>query len=188
MAKKNTKNAAPKQERPRHDDGKYGEVLYSFSYDMDDINLFNASSLIGPSRIHQVFPIASMLLLLVIIGSLYDREHPIYPLAITAFVLFIGISSMINNWTKVRDWYVTKTNLMQPGDPERRVVVTADTMVVEGPDDAVTTYPLSELKAVALDDDGALAKFGGKRYVYIPARALSDTRYAALVKMLRSRK
>ena len=77
MAKKNTKNAAPKQERPRHDDGKYGEVLYSFSYDMDDINLFNASSLIGPSRIHQVFPIASMLLLLVIIGSLYDREHPI---------------------------------------------------------------------------------------------------------------
>ena len=89
---------------------------------------------------------------------------------------------------EVRDWYVTKTNLMQPGDPERRVVVTAETMVVEGPDDAVTTYPLSELKAVALDEDGALAKFGGKRYVYIPARALSDTRYAALVKMLRSRK
>ena len=87
MAKKNTKNAAPKQERPRHDDGKYGEVLYSFSYDMDDINLFNASSLIGPSRIHQVFPIASMLLLLVIIGSLYDREHPIYPLAIAAFAM-----------------------------------------------------------------------------------------------------
>ena len=188
MAKKNTKNAAPKQERPRHDDGKYGEVLYSFSYDMDDINLFNASSLIGPSRIHQVFPIASMLLLLVIIGSLYDREHPIYPLAVAAFVGFIALSTVVNKWTSIRSWYVSKSTLDQPGSLDRHVVVTAQEIVVEGPDDMVTTYPLSELKAVALDEDGALAKFGGKRYVYIPARALSDTRYAALVKMLRSRK
>ena len=179
------KKAAPKQEKPKRDDEKYGDVQYSFSYDMDDLNFYNATCLIGSGRLQQFFPPIGMILLLIIILSLYDREHPIYPLAVAAFISFIALSTVINKWTTIRNWYVAKTTLGQLGSPERHVVVTADTITQEGPDDTVATYPLSEIRRVAEDDDGALVKLGKGRYVYIPRKALSDSRYNALVKMLR---
>lgn len=182
------KKPVPQPEKPKHDDAKYGDVLYSFSYDMDDMNFFNAMSLVGSGRLQQFFPPISMVLLLIIIMSLYDREHPIYPLAVAAFVGFIALSTVVNKWTSIRSWYVSKSTLDQPGSLDRHVVVTAQEIVVEGPDDMVTTYPLSEIKKVSQDEDGALVKLGKRRYVYIPQKALSDSRYTALIKLLRSSK
>ena len=189
MAKKSdAKNqASPKTEKPKHNDEQYGEVLYSYSYDLDDLNYFNASGLVGPGRMQQIFALVSMALLLVIIGSLYDTEPPLYPVAITAVVLFFAVGAVMGNWTKIRDRYVSSTNLAQTLDARRHVVVTPDAVVVEGPEDRVETLPLSDLRKVAADDEGVLAKFTQRRYAYVPVRALSDQRYHGLVKLLREK-
>lgn len=188
MAKATTKKTASNRGKARHDDERYGEVLYSFSYEMDDLNYFNAAGLVGSNRIQQIVAGSSMVLLLLIIGSLYDRERPLYRVAITAFILFIVLSIVGQNWTKIRDRYVSKSSLAQIGNPDRHVIVTAETMVVEGPDDTVSSYPLSEFKKLAEDSDGALAKFGKRRYVYIPRKALSETRFRNLAKMLQGKR
>ncbi|RVU96689.1 hypothetical protein EII22_10730 [Coriobacteriales bacterium OH1046] len=188
MAKATTKRAVSNRGNARHDDGKYGEVLYSFSYEMDDLNYFNAAGLVGSNRMQQILTGSSMVLLLLIIGSLYDREHPLYPVAIAAFILFLALSIASQNWTRIRDRYVSRSSLTQLGGTDRHVVVTAEAMIVEGPDDTVSSYPLSEFKKLAEDSDGALAKFGRRRYVYIPRKALSETRYRSLTKMLREQR
>lgn len=188
MAKAAGRKTASNRGKARRDDGKYGEVLYSFSYEMDDLNYFNAAGLVGSNRMQQILTGSSMALLLLIIGSLYDREHPLYPVTIAAFVLFLVLNVIGQNWTRIRDRYVSASSLTQLGSPERHVVVTTEAMIVEGPDDAASSYPLSELKKLAEDSDGALAKFGKRRYVYIPRKALSETRYRNLTKMLQEQR
>ena len=187
MARKSSKKTAPEQEKPKFDDARYGEVLYSYSFDLDNEKYFNASGLVGTSRLQQIYTIASMACLLLIILSLYDREHPIYPIAIVCFILFVGGSIAYNRSVQIRDRYVSKSTLAQTDDKARHVVVTPEKIVVEGPGDTVSEYSLSEVKKVAEDEDGALAKLGGRRYVYVPRKALSESRFNGLVKLLREK-
>ncbi len=175
------------QKTARRDDDRHGEALYSFSYDMDDVNYLNAARLVGPSRIQQIVTVSSAVFLLVIIASVYNREQPLYPATIAGFVLFFACGAVGRNWPSLRERYVARSNLAQGSAPGRRISVTAEAMIVEGHDGTACTYPLAELKGVAEDSDGALAKFGQRRYVYIPCKALSETRFRSLVKMLRER-
>ena len=187
MAKKASKKVAPKQEKPRHNDEQYGEVLYAYSYTMDDENYLNAASLVGPGRIQQIITSVSMVFLVLITVALYNEAHRVYPLAIASFVLFIALSILNQNWTKVRNRYVAGTDLNHSADSARHVVVTPEKIVVEGPGDTVRDYALSEVKSVAEDSDGALIKLGQKRYVYAPRRSFSESRYTGLVQFLREK-
>ena len=186
MAKKSNRKGAAATEKPKYDDTKYGEVRYSFSYSMGDEDYLDAKSLVGPANVTQYLSLASMALLVIVIFLLYDRSHVNMPLLIVTIVLLIVLGFAMTSWPKIVDRYISSTNIASKGGSLRHVVVTSDTLVVEGPDGQVATYPLAELKRVPSFENGALAKFGGRRYVYIPRRALSNSRYDALIKFLRS--
>lgn len=187
MAKSSAKKAAPKAERPKHNDEQYGEVLHSLSYEFNSENYFNAAGLVGSSRMQQYITVASMGLLLLIIASLYDQEHPLYPGAIAGFILFLLLSITANRWPQLRDAYLKESTLALTEDTHRHVVVTPGEIIVEGPGEEVNRYPISQIKKIAEDSDGALVKLGAMRYVYIPRKSVSETRYRALLKTLRNK-
>lgn len=169
------------------DQERYGEVLYSATYDIDDDLAQDASALYGSPHLVDAslaMAAAGVIGLMVTIPMGFHNAFA----SVISLILAVSGSTASGNWHNVQTWAIMGTNLGDSKDDlHRHLVVTEDAIHVEGPGAEVATYPLSELKRVRHDEKGCLASFGKARVAYFPAGSMSKDRLRDLEALLEER-
>ncbi|MCI6682009.1 hypothetical protein [Parafannyhessea umbonata] len=162
---------------------KYGDVLFSATYFLDEKSADNAAALYGGGRTRDL----CLVLLVVGIVMLVTNFVLGFNLAIFLIALVLAVSGATasGNWKSVTMWALMGTNLGDSKeDLNRHNVVTADEVIVEGPGAEVLRLPLHELRRVRHDEHGCLAMFGKARVAYFPASQMSVSRLRELEQFL----
>lgn len=188
MAKKKANAAARRRDNTEHfDDSAYEGIRYSLTYEMDELSFSRAAALLAPPWLYNAALVCSLIGLIGIILVLVADQNNVIPAVIFFAIAILG-SVVGNNWTRMVASRARKTTLGLPGEDKHRHVVITDKDLFElGPDDRKVSYPLSDLKRAAGDDEGCILDFGAKRYVYVPRAAMSENRYRSLVREARER-
>lgn len=192
MAKKKSnrkkRSAASSAPAVKYDDEKYGDVRFSLTYDYGELALSKAASYLGGQKARLASLALSMVCLVLMIVVLIADSHNLGPAMVLLLVSLVG-TTMTTNWHSMQVRYARKSSLGYEGSEVRRhVVVTDEAAYVVEEDGSDAKYALSELRSLSSDDDGLLAGFGNRRYVYAPAAAMSASRYQELVHFLEAAK
>lgn len=191
MAKKKTnRKARPAASAPAYkfDDEKYEGLRFSATYDYGELQLSKAASYLGGQKARAASFVVSMSCLALMIIVLLADSNNMAP-AIVLLVLSMLGTLATTNWHNMQLNYARNSSLGFRGTSTRcHVVVTDDAVFVAGEAGEEERFPLSELRSVSADDDGLLAGFGGRRYVYVPAAAMSASRFQELRRELEAAK
>ena len=187
MAKKSSAVKRVDVENSKFDDSKYGHVLYSVTYEVNEYSIDQAAGFLGGQKSKNIVLGASAMSLLLLILILINDSTALVP----AFVMVgvsIAASAAATNWHQIQSWFARRSNLGVRGinDNHRHVVVTDDFVAIEGPESYEATFPLSDLRRVDADDSICLAYFGNKYYAFFPRSAMSENRFHNLVVLLRN--
>ena len=188
MAKKNTaRRKAVAGKEAAFDDSRYGNVLYSMTFDYNELGLTRASELLAP-RMRSALSAGSFVsLALLVLAALVFGDQG-YPLLIVLFLISVGFLYASSNIARLRLRYARTTTL----DPVAyngtlHVAVGDDAIHVRDSQGAGGDYPLSELKTLGSSPEGLVAGFGSKRYVFVPRSSMSEGRFHELARMLDER-
>ena len=192
MAKKKTNRkkrsvAAASEPAYKFDDEKYGDVRFSATYDYGELALSKAASYLGGQRARAVSLAVSMVCLALMLVVLIADSHNLGPALVLLLVSGAGTIA-ITNWHKMQLNYARKSTLAYTGEARRHVVIAGDKVYCVAPGGDEDVFSLSDLRTVSADEDGLLAGFGGRRYVYVPAAAMSASRFQELVRELEAAK
>ena len=188
MAKKNAaRRKAIAESQPSFDDSKYGNVLYSMTFDYNELSLTRASELLAP-RMRGALSAASFISLAVLVLAALAFGNQGYPLLIALFLVSVGLLYASSNIARLRLRYARTTTLDPTAyDGALHVAVEDDAIHVHDAQGAGGDYPLSELKTSISSSEGILAGFGSKRYVFVPRSSMSESRFHELARMLAER-
>ena len=188
MAKKNAaRRKAIAESQPAFDDSKYGNVLYSMTFDYNELSLTRASELLAP-RMRGALSAASFISLAVLVLAALAFGNQGYPLLIALFLVSVGLLYASSNIARLRLRYARTTTLDPAAyDGALHVAVEDDAIHVHDAQGAGGDYPLSELKTSISSSEGILAGFGSKRYVFVPRSSMSESRFHELARMLAER-
>ena len=186
MAKKGSgKQQRPSQSRVTAEDReRYGDVIDVFTSKFGEYELNVAADMSGWDPARKAMIGVSLLALVGIIAGLMPAERN-YPLVGISFAAAIISTVVSGKWSDLMKDRLRRTNLgQQVADGTQRVVVCRDALHVEH-GDVVEDLPLSEVRNVTTDVEAALASFSGKRMLYVPRKALGETRFKAIVELLK---
>ncbi len=185
MAKKHKtrRKASAEGKLPTFDDSMYDNVRYSMTFEYGEVGLTRASELLAPRARGFILAASFVFLVILIILALTMQDN--YPLLILVFVIAFCLLQAFSNISFLRLNYVRASTI----DPDLydgiiHVVVDEDTVHVRDTRDVGEDYALADLKHVSANADGILARFGRRRYVFIPRGALSEGRYRSLGQLL----
>jgi len=189
MARKSATSRRIDVENSKYDDSKYGEVLFSVTYEVNEYSIDQAAGFLGgetPKKIS--LGISALGLLGLILVLMYDSNS--LPLAFVMLGVSVAASAASTNWHKIQTWFARRSNLGIRGekDDRRHVVVTNDFVAIEGPEGYEAKLPFSDLRRVDADDSICLAYFGHGSYAYFPRPAMSENRFHNLVVFLRAKR
>lgn len=193
MAKKSA--AAKRRERARErsaekhrfDDSKYDGVLFSATYDYNELLFSRAAETLGPRlgvavRACAFISLAAMIILIMI----FDTATLPVVIALVASLVFVWATT---NWGRLQTTYARKrtTLAVAPGGEQRHVAITANEVHVENEQGPLGDYNLSDLSVAHQNGDCTVMGFGGGRYAFVPSSALSEGRYHDLGRLLDER-
>lgn len=189
MARKSAASRRIDVENAKYDDSRYGEVLFSVTYEVNEYSIDQAAGFLGgetPKKIS--LGISALGLLGLILVLMYNSNS--LPLAFVMLGISVAASAASTNWHKIQTWFARRSNLGIRGekDNRRHVVVTNDFVAIEGPESYETKLPFSDLRRVDADDSICLAYFGHESYAYFPRPAMSENRFHNLVVFLRAKR
>lgn len=192
MAKKKTnrKKRADAAAEPavKFDDAKYGDVRFSATYRYGELDLYKAAAYLGGPRVKLACYLGATVCIVAMIGVILVDSRNLLPAVILLFISLI-FTAVTSNWANMQVYYARNSTLDPHAAVERRhVVMTADALIEAREDGAEERYDLADLRRVASDDEGLVAAFGQKRYVYVPAQAMSTSRFGELERALRGAK
>ena len=185
MAKKHSarrRSAAEKQ--PVFDDSMYDNVRYSMTFEYGELGLTRASELLAPrARTYLLAGCVASLVLLIFVTLVMGDS---YPLLIAAFVVALCLLNAFANIAHIRLNYV-RASTIDPASYDGTIHVVVDDEAVHVRDTRGVggDYPLAELKHVNANSEGILARFGYRRYVFVPRKALSEGRFNSLAQLLK---
>lgn len=189
MSRKPNKSASRRRDagRTAFDDERYGKVLFSATFEYNELTFSRAAELLGP-RLKTVFTAASFASLVLLIVSILAGESFVV-LTGALFVVALVLIFVTSSWSRLQLRYARTTSLAAPAVAERRhVAVCEDAVHVANEAGELGSYPLSDLRAVYPTGEFVVAGFGGGRYAYVPRSALSENRYRDLVRFLSERR
>lgn len=166
------------------DQEKYGEVLFSTTYDVDVEIVRSAAALYGSPRMRGI---AVGMVALGIVGLWLYLAVGIHHIVLLIASLIPMASGYVaaRNWNNVQAWALMGSNLGASGDDVRRhVVVTPAEVIVEGPGAETCRYELARMRRVRHDANGCLASFGRGEVAYFPASKAGAGRLRALEQFL----
>ena len=189
MAKKSAASKRVDVENSKYDDSRYGDVLFSITYEVNEYNIDQAAGFLGGETPKNVSLGVSALGLLGLIFVLMNNASSL-PLAFAMLGVSVVASAAATNWHKIQTWFARRSNLGIRGekDDRRHIVVTNDFVAIEGPEDYEAKLPLSDLRRVDADDSICLAYFGHKNYAYFPRPVMSENRFHNLVVFLKDKR
>lgn len=185
MSRKPNKSAARRKdaERVAFDDEQYATVLFSATFEYNELTFSRAAELLGP-RLRTVLTAASFASLILLILSILVGESFVV-LTGVLFVIALALIFATSGWSKLQLRYARKTTLAAPPVAERRhVAVCEDVVHLANEAGELGSYLLSDLCAVYPTSEFVVAGFGSGRYVYVPRSALSENRYRELCRFL----
>ncbi|OUO58503.1 hypothetical protein [Olsenella sp. An270] len=170
----------------RFDDKKYGKVLFSATYDYNELEFARASETLGHGFRSVVTAAAFVALLALVVVLLVDNK----PTALV-FVTF-GASLVLvfasTRWDRLQVFYARRTTLAAaPPSEQRHVAVCEDCVHVESEAGPIGDFDLSDLRTVRQNSDCIVAGFGDGRYAYVPRPALSENRFRELGRFLKGK-
>lgn len=188
MAKKNAaRHKAAAGTHPAFDDSKYDHVLYSMTFDYNELGLARASELLAP-RLRGALSAASFISLAVLVLAALAFGNQGYPLLIALFLVSVGLLYASSNIARLRLRYARTTTLDPAAyDGTLHVAVEEDAVHVSDARGAGGDYPLAELRTSNSSPEGILAGFGAKRYVFVPRSSMSEGRFRELAALLAQR-
>ncbi|MGI6231192.1 MAG: hypothetical protein ACOYJL_09900 [Tractidigestivibacter sp.] len=183
MSKKQSSKAkAAEEARQEKSDRKYGTPLFSLTYEMNELEFSRAATLVYSDRIKDALTAVSIVSIVLMIMSIIQNPDDLF-LAMIFVVLSVVATAVSSSWPSITANRARNTSLGLVGENNRRhVVVTADKVVEEGPDDRVEEIPISDLSAFRWNDDFCVAAFSKKRFIYVPRSAMSEGRYRNLLR------
>ncbi|MBM6676953.1 hypothetical protein H6A07_09425 [Olsenella uli] len=187
MAKRNTRAAARKDAaQPRFDDKKYEGVLFSATYECNELALARASETLG-QRLKTGLTAASFVsLLLMLVSLLVDNEAT--PFVIVLFLVSLVLVYGTTRWDRLQLAYARRTVLAPVASGEQRHVAVCEGGVhVENEAGPLLDLDYSDLRFVRQNGDCVVAGFGQRRYVYVPRSAMSENRFRDLGRFLTSK-
>lgn len=189
MARKSAASKRVDVENSKYDDSKYGDVLFSVTYEVNEYTIDQAAGFLGGETPKKICLGISALGLLGLILVLMNNSDSL-PLAFVMLGVSVAASAAATNWHRIQTWFARRSNLGIRGerDDRRHVVVTNDFVAIEGPEIYEAKLPLSDLRRVDADDSICLAYFGHKNYAYFPRPAMSENRFHNLVVFLRGKR
>ena len=190
MAKKSNrkKRTTPAASPVKFDDSRYGDVRFSATYQYSELELYQAAAYLGGRMAKTASYLFTTLCLVIMVGVILVDSRNLGLALVLLFVSILG-TSVTSNWKKMQIGYARNSTLDPRGVSERRHVVVSDSEVyVACEDGAQERYPLAELKRVYQDDEGLVASFGKRRFVYVPAHAMSAARFRELADALAAAK
>lgn len=188
MAKKfgtRHKNVVPSG--PKFDDDAYEDVRFSATFDYGELSLTRAAAQLAPRSKTATTGVAFVCLAGMVAVLMISEDNLVW--ALVFMVPALVALNAVTNWHKLQLRYARKTTLgAADGIGRHHVVVCEDAVHTQVEGGAVTSYSLSELRAVYDTEDCVVAGFGSKRYVYVPRAALSENRFRDLVRFLREKR
>lgn len=192
MAKKTTarrkaaKAKAQADAPAKFNDEKYPDVRFAATFDYDEMSFVHAAEQLGP-RAKTAMTAANFgsLILLVLVALLAGNQTVLLLILFFVAVAFIYGS---RNWQSLQLRYARGTMLAP--DPEAgrtHVVVCNGGVHVENEKGPVMDCDYPDLRFVHSTDESLVAVFSGRRYVFVPRSALSESRFHELVKFLREK-
>lgn len=178
--------AAQQRAELARDRERFGEVLFSVSYDANDRVIANASVLYLPQdRSHIAVAVAAAGLLIMLVCMIIGAAQTVGVL-IFGLVLAAAASIVAGRWNDIQLGAILRTNLAGPANDQRRhVAVTPEQIVVEGPGDASLSRALSDVSKVRRNASGTLVLFKDRHEVaYFPLANLGERRTEKLVDFL----
>lgn len=167
----------------KRDAERYGDVLFSATYDITEKLAKQAAVLYGAPRLSDAAIVMLVVGLVGLVVTLATPYHDVFVMLVSLIFAVTG-STATRNWPNIQAWALMGTNIGESQtDVHRHVVVTSDEVVVEGPGAEVARYPLLQLKRARHDENGCLASFGRGRVAYFPARVMSASKLRELVQM-----
>lgn len=162
---------------------KYGEVLFSASYFLDEASADNAAELYGEGHARNLCLVALVVGVVVLVVNFMMGFNLVA--FIFALILSVSGATASGNWKSVTMWALMGTNLGDSKeDLNRHNVVTPTEVIVEGPGAEVARFPLKSLRHVRHNEHGCLAMFGKARVAYFPAGQMSVSRLRELQQFL----
>ena len=162
---------------------KYGEVLFSTSYFLDEASADNAAELYGEGHARDLCLVALVVGVVVLVVNFMMGFNIVA--FIFALILSVSGATASGNWKSVTMWALMGTNLGDSKeDLNRHNVVTPTEVIVEGPGAEVARFPLKSLRHVRHNEHGCLAMFGKARVAYFPAGQMSVSRLRELQQFL----
>lgn len=162
---------------------KYGEVLFSASYFLDEESADNAAELYGQGHVRDLCLVALVVgMVALVVNFMVGFNIMVFCIAL---IMAISGATASGNWKSVTMWALMGTNLGDSKeDLNRHNVVTPTEVIVEGPGAEVSRWPLRSLKHVRHNEHGCLAMFGKSRVAYFPASQMSVSRLRELQQFL----
>lgn len=192
MAKKTTARRRAAKAKAQADapvkfnDEKYPDVRFSATFDYDEISFVRAAEQLGPRAKTAMTAANFGSLVVLVLVALFAGDQT--ALLVVLFLVAVALIYGSRNWQGLQLRYARGTMLAP--DPEAgrtHVVVCEDGVHVENEKGHVTDCDYSDLRFVHSTGESLVAVFSGRRYVFVPRSALSESRFHELVKFLREK-
>lgn len=190
MAKKTTarrKAAKATADAPvKFSDEKYPDVRFSATFDYDEVSFVRAAEQLGPRAKTAMTAANFGSLIVLVLVALFAGDQTI--LLIILFFVAVALIYGGRNWQSLQLRYARGTMLAP--DPEAKrvhVAVCENDVHVENEKGPVVDCSYSDLRFVHSTAESLVAVFSGRRYVFVPRSALSESRFRELVKFLREK-
>ena len=187
-SRKNAKTTGARKWEPqaRFDDKKYGRVLFSATFDYNELSFARASETLGHGYRKILTGVAFLALLALVVVLLVDEKPTV--LLVATFLVAFALVFAVSRWDRLQQTYARRTVLAPDADaPTRHVAVCEDGVHVEDTSGSLGDYDLSDLRSVSQNTDCVVASFGDGRYVYIPRSAMSENRFRLLGTFLKGK-
>lgn len=192
MAKKTTARRKAAKAKAQADapvkfsDEKYPDARFSATFDYDEMSFMRAAEQLGPRAKTAMTAANFGSLIVLVLVALFAGDQT--ALLIILFFVAVALIYGSRNWQGLQMRYARGTMLAP--DPEAKrmhVVVCEDGVHVENEKGPVTDCDYSDLRFVHSTGESLVAVFSGRRYVFVPRSALSESRFHELVKFLREK-
>lgn len=192
MAKKTTARRKATKARAQADapvkfsDEKYQDVRFSATFDYDEIGFVRAAEQLGPRAKTAMSAANFGSLIVLVLVALFAGDQT--ALLIILFFVAVALIYGSRNWQGLQMRYARGTMLAPDPEAKRTHVVVCEGGVhVENEKGPVTDCDYSDLRFVHSTGESLLAVFSGRRYVFVPRSALSESRFHELVRFLREK-
>ncbi|MBM6774386.1 hypothetical protein [Olsenella profusa] len=194
MAKKTAarRKAANKAAKAKTDasakfsDEKYQDVRFSATFDYDEMCFVRAAEQLGPRAKTAMTAANFGSLILLVLVALFAGDQTV--LLIILFFVAVALIYGARNWQGLQQRYARGTMLAPDPEAARtHVAVCEDAIHVENAKGPVLDCSYSDLRFVHSTAESLVAVFTGRRYVFVPRSALSESRFHELVKFLRGK-